>query len=279
MQVGAFAFRREYRGGLKAVIFDWAGTTMDFGCIAPAEAFVEVFRRYGVDVTQAEARVPMGAHKRVHIHKLSQIPRIAARWLEVHGAPFDEAALDRMFADFVPLQLEILPKYSDLLPGTLEVVGLCRRRGLKIGSTTGYTAGMNALLLAEAAARGYAPDTMVCADDVPEGRPAPWMCLENAKRLGVYPMTAIVKVGDTQGDVLEGLDAGMWTIGVAITGNEVGLTKAEWEALGADERERRRAYAYGRLHSVGAHYVIDGIWDVPPLLDEIDRRIARGEKP
>jgi len=274
-----FANHRSYIGGIRAVIFDWAGTTMDFGCRAPPEAFCEVFRRHGVEVTTAEARIPMGAHKRVHIQQIGALPRVADAWRRAHGRSFDERDVDQLFEDFVPIQLEVLPKYADLVPGALEAVAACRAKGLAIGSTTGYTLAMNTLLRDEAERRGYVPDTMVCADEVPAGRPAPWMCLENAKRLGIYPMEALIKVGDTLPDMLEGLDAGMWTIGLAVTGNEVGLSQGEWEALPTAAKDAARERAYGRLYSTGAHLVIDGIWDVMAAIDELERRVARGERP
>lgn len=277
--VASFRSLRRYVGPIQGVILDWAGTTMDFGCLAPPVAFIEAYRRHGVDITLDEARLPMGAHKRVHIQRIGQIPRVAAAWQAVHGRPQGEADVDAIFEVFVPIQLDVLPRFADLVPGTLEAVQAMRERGWKIGSTTGYTLAMNRLLRDEAAARGYAPDAMVCADEVPEARPAPWMCLENARRLQLYPMAAWVKIGDTLPDVLEGLDAGMWTIGLAVTGNEVGLSKADWDALDPATQELRRARAYERLYGVGAHFVVDGIWDVMPALDAIDARLRHGERP
>jgi phosphonoacetaldehyde hydrolase len=268
-----------YRGPLKAILLDWAGTTMDYGCFAPAVVFVDVFKRKSVPITMEEARAPMGAHKRVHIASIAKIPAVAKRWRDAHGRDCTEEDIDAMFTDFVPRQLACLAKYADLVPGCLEAVAAFRARGLKIGSTTGYTTPMMKLLVDEARRRGYEPDVTVCADDVPFGRPEPWMCLENAKRLRVFPMSAIVKVGDTLPDILEGLNAGMWTIGLAKTGNEMGLTPEEIARLAPEERERRLARAYERMHSVGAHYVVDSIVDVPPLLDALGARIASGERP
>ncbi len=252
---------------------------MDHGCFAPAVVFVEVYRRRGVPITMEEARAPMGAHKRVHIQAISRIPSVAERWRARYGCDCDEADVDAMFEDFVPLQLACLPTYADLVPGCLEAVAAFRARGLKIGSTTGYTTEMVHILLEEGRKRGYEPDVSVCASDVPFGRPEPWMCLENAKRLRVFPMEAIVKVGDTLPDMLEGLSAGMWTIGLAATGNEMGLTLSELEALPPDERERRLDRARERLRGTGAHHVVDAIADVPPVLDAIDAKLARGERP
>jgi phosphonoacetaldehyde hydrolase len=274
-----FTYSRSYRGPLKAVILDWAGTTIDYGCYAPAVVFVQVFERKGVPITIAEAREPMGAHKKVHIRMISKTDAVAERWEKVHGRRPTEDDVDAMFEDFVPLQLACLADYADLIPGCLEAVADFRHRGLKIGSTTGYTGEMMELLLAEAKKRGYEPDASVCATDVPAGRPYPYMCLKNAIDLQVYPMEAIVKVGDTLPDIDEGLNAGMWTIALAKTGNEIGLNEAEIAALAPDVYEAKLARAKKRLHQMGAHYVVDGISDVPPLLDDINTRLARGERP
>ena len=274
-----FVYRRNYRGKLKAVILDWAGTTMDYGCYAPAVVFVEVYKRKGVPISMEEARIPMGAHKKVHIRKISQLDSVSERWKEIHGRKPNEDDVDEMFADFVPLQLACLADYSDLIPGTLEAITHFRERGLKIGSTTGYLPEMMAMLKEEASQRGYGPDSSVCAGDVPAGRPEPWMCLENAKNLGVYPMESIVKVDDTLPGIDEGLNAGMWSIGLAKTGNEIGLNQEEIEALTADELQVKLEGAYRRMWQVGAHYVVDGIWDVPIVLDLIDERLSRGERP
>ena len=252
---------------------------MDYGCYAPAVVFVEVYKRKDVPITIEEARVPMGAHKKVHIRKISQIESVAQRWQDAHGRNPDEDDVESMFQEFIPLQLACLADYADLIPGTLDAVADFRGRGLKIGSTTGYLREMMELLLKEATDRGYTPDTTVCASDVPEGRPEPWMCLQNAMNLGIYPMEAIVKVGDTLPDIEEGLNAGMWTIGLAKTGNEIGLNEGEIAALPQDVGEAKLAQAYQRMYQTGAHYVVDGIWDVPPILDLIDERLRRGERP
>jgi len=274
-----FGYRRSYRGRIRAVLLDWAGTTMDFGCMAPAVVFVKVFERAGVPITMDEARAPMGAHKRVHIQKLTEQDAVRARWQARHGRPPGEADVDRMFADFVPLQLECLSEYSTLIPGTLEVVAALRAREVKIGSTTGYLREMMAINLADAKAQGYEPDATVCASDVPAGRPYPYMCLQNMLDLRVWPVEACVKVDDTLPGIEEGLNAGMWTVGLAVSGNEVGLPLAAWQALPPAEQQARRERAHARLRMGGAHWVVDTIADLLPCLDDIEARLARGEKP
>ena len=274
-----FTYQRTYRGPIKLVILDWAGTTMDYGCYAPAVVFIEVFKRQGVEISIEEAREPMGAHKLVHIREVSRIPAVARRWRELRGQACTEDDVQRMFEEFVPLQLDCLAQYADLVPGTLEVVAELRSQAIKIGSTTGYTREMMELLMGEAASRGYAPEATVCASDVPAGRPAPWMCLRNAEQLGVYPMEACVKIGDTLPDVAEGLNAGMWTIGLARSGNELGLNQEEIAALPEDELRARLDRAYSRMSQAGAHYVVDTIADVMAPIRNIRERLASGQRP
>lgn len=274
-----YRYHRRYQGKLQAVILDWAGTTMDYGCLAPAVVFIDVFERRGVPITVEEAREPMGAHKKVHIRQIAQQTAVARRWKEVHGKPCTEDDIEAMYQDFIPRQLACLTKYSDLIPGTLEAVAAFRERGLKIGTTTGYTAEIMKLVIPEAKRLGYEPDDTVCATDVPAGRPEPWMCLVSAQKMRVFPMEGIVKIGDTLTDIAEGLNAGMWSIGVVKTGNEIGLSEADIEKLPQDEYRRRMERAYERMYQAGAHYVVDGIGNVLPCLEDIDRRLAQGERP
>ena len=271
-----YSYRRTYRGPIQAALLDWAGTTMDFGCMAPAVVFVKVFERAGVPISMEEARAPMGAHKRVHIQKVTELDGVKARWTARHGRPPGEKDVDRMFADFVPLQLDCLSEYSELIPGTLDVVRTLRGRGVKIGSTTGY---LREMIEMDAKKQGYEPDSTVCASDVPAGRPYPYMCLQNVINLQVSPLEACVKIDDTVPGIEEGLSASMWTIGLAISGNEVGLPLAEWRALASAEQASRRSRAYERMRMAGAHYVVDTIADVLPCFDDIAARLARGEQP
>jgi len=275
----SWSYNRVYRGPIEAVLLDWAGTTMDFGCMAPAVVFVEVFRRQQVPITMEEARAPMGAHKRVHIQRITELDAVRRRWAETHGRQPDDADVDALFKDFVPLQLECLSTYSELIPGTLEVVAALRQRGIKIGSTTGYTTPMMEINLRDAERQGYKPDSTVCASDVPAGRPYPYMCLQNAINLGVATVQACVKVDDTVPGIEEGLNAGMWTVGLTVSGNEVGLPRPEWEALPVREQQARRDRAQRRLAQAGAHYVVDTIAGLQRCVDDIQTRIRQGDRP
>ncbi|MBX7257699.1 MAG: phosphonoacetaldehyde hydrolase [Candidatus Hydrogenedentes bacterium] len=275
----SFVFRRSYRGPVKAVVFDWAGTTVDFGCCAPANVFVDLFNSHGIAVTSEQAREPMGIHKKDHIRILLKMEPIAAQWEKKTGARPTEKDVESLFAEFVPRQVETIAKHADIIPGALETIAAFRAKGIKIGSTTGYNGEMMAVLTPLAAKAGYTPDTMVSVSDVPEGRPSPWMALEAVKRMNVYPLEACVKVGDTPADIGEGLNAGMWSVGLVDHGNEVGLTAAEFAALSPEDRAAKCAKARQRLVSCGAHFVIDTIAQLPATIDEINCLLARGERP
>jgi phosphonoacetaldehyde hydrolase len=105
------------------------------------------------------------------------------------------------------------------------------------------------------------------------------MALRAAMELGVYPVSACVKVGDTVADIAEGLNAGMWSVGIAKTGNELGLSQAEVEALSGPDLERKLAAASERLLAAGAHYAIEGLAELPAVIDSINRRLACGQRP
>jgi len=274
-----FRYRRSYRGPIQAVIFDWAGTVVDFGCMAPAVVFIEVFKRKGVPISMEEARGPMGTHKRVHIQQITQLDAVRQRWTAKHGKAPTEADVDAMYKDFIPLQLKVLSDYSALIPGTLEAVKAIRKRGCKIGTTTGYSSDMTAINLRDAVKAGFKPDSTVTASDVPVGRPSPYMCLQNVINLGVTTVEACVKIDDTVPGIEEGLNAGMWTIGLAVSGNEVGLSLADYKKLAKADRERRREAAYRRMYQSGGHYVVDSVADIMPCLDDIEARLERGERP
>lgn len=274
-----FVFRRAYRGPLKGVILDWAGTTVDYGSRAPAMVFVEAFKRHGVEITLSEAREPMGMAKKDHIRAILEMPIVAKRWQAASGQAPTEAEMEAIYETFIPLQLEALADYAQLIPGTRGAVTYFRRCNLKVGSNTGYNRDMVNILLVEAKKQGYEPDSTVCANDVPAGRPEPWMAWRNAMELRIYPPEAMLKVDDTIPGIEEGLNAGMWTVGLAKTGNELGLSEAEVAALDSQILQARLKQAYQRLYQAGAHYVVNEIGDVPAILDEIAIRLNRGEKP
>ena len=265
--------------GVRAVIFDISGTVLDYGSRGPVEAFVELFRRNGVPISEEEARRPMGAPKKDHIWAVLNDPDVSGRWASVHGSVASREDLDRLYEQFTPLQIEVLRDHCDLIPGVVELTGQLRERGIRFANTTGFDSNMMTDLIRLAEADGYRPDVWVCPDMAGGGRPAPWMAFHAARHMGVYPMSRIVKVGDTLADIDEGHAAGMWVVSVVRHGNEVGLSQEVLNALPRSESASRIAAARERLAAKKPHYIIDATADLMPVIEEISWRISRGERP
>lgn len=266
-------------GLLKAAIFDWAGTTVDFGSQAPMGVFVRAFREFGIAISIEQARIPMGLPKWDHIKAVGTLPGVSAQWLQVHGRPFDDGDVDGIYRIFVPMNVAVVTDHVALIPGTLDVVADLRRRGMRIGSTTGYSRPIMDALLPVAAAQGYAPEVTVCAGDLAAGRPSPLMIWHALVTLGIWPASAVVKIDDTAPGIEEGRNAGTWTVGVTLTGNETGLSLAALAAVSDTERAALRQRAGIRLRAAGAHYLVDGVADLLPVIDDIEQRLRRGKTP
>lgn len=258
---------------IQGVILDWAGTAVDFGSTSPMSAFKEAFRRAGVEVTDDETRAPMGLLKRDHIRTMLAMPRIAACWKEKYGREANSDDVEKIYADFEPALMAVLPRHCDLKPGLLDAVKFWRDNDVKIGSTTGFTTSMMEIVTREAARAGYSPDTFVTADDTGGfGRPWPYMVFENMRRLQLADVRRIVKIGDTMSDIREGKNAGLITVGVTKGSSQIGLDRAAWDALSLEEQYKLRKKAREEFFNAGADYVIDSLTEVPVLFEEVQNR-------
>jgi phosphonoacetaldehyde hydrolase len=254
---------------IRLVVFDWAGTVIDFGCFAPVAAFRDAFAELGVTVSVDEARAPMGLHKKDHIRVMLHDPDVGRRWVEVHGREASESDVERLYAIVTPLQTAAAGRHGDLVPGLLECVAALRRRGIKIGGTTGYFRAAADAAREAAAKQGYSPDVSICADDVSVGRPAPFMLFRVMEATGVYPASDVLKVGDTGHDIAEGRNAGARSVGVIDSSSEMGLTYEEFQALSQPERTRRRDEVGAKLTAAGACAVVRSLVELPVLVDRI----------
>ncbi len=276
-----YVYRREYRGKVKGMVLDWSGTTADAYVIAPAVVFVQVFKNQGVEISMPEARGPMGLRKDLHIKALTEEPEIRDRWQGVHGSYPDQADVDRMFADFVPLQLDCLRDYTTLLPHVAEVTQSLQKQGIKIGSSTGFVRSMVDILEADAKTQGYVPDASVAGDEVINGaRPKPFMVYRNLDLMNVHPIQSVVKVDDTVSGIGEALEAGCWGVGIARYSNYMDVdTLAQGESLSEAEIGRRLTYTREKLRQAGAHYVIDTFDQLPDVIEDVNVRLGSGERP
>lgn len=245
---------------IEAVIFDWAGTTVDYGSFAPVEVFTEVFREQGIEPTPAEVREPMGKLKWEHIRTMLEMDRIKKEWIEKYGRDPEDTDADRMYESYEKQLLKILPQYADPKPYVLETVQKLREKGIKIGSTTGYTDIMMDIVVPTAAKAGYSPDCWFSPDSCNKmGRPYPYMIFKNMETLKIDSVSKVIKAGDTVADILEGKNAGVFTVGILEGSSVIGLTKAEFEALTVEEKQARLEAAEKKYKEAGADAVVRDI--------------------
>jgi len=251
----------------EAVIFDWAGTTVDYGCFAPVAAFVETFASKGIAVELDEVRAPMGALKRDHIKQMLEMPRIHALFMVKHGRLSNEDDLDEMETMFITKLMSQLEEHTQVKPYVLETVKLLRSHGIKIGSTTGYTSEMLMPVAKAAREQGYEPDTTVTPSDTGGiGRPAPDMLEANLKQLGVTNKAAVIKIGDTVSDIEEGKNAGVLSVGVIEGSSIMGLSEVEYLALSDDEKKIEITRVQAVYEATGADAVILNLSEIDTLL-------------
>ena len=258
---------------IECVIFDWAGTTVDFGCMAPVAAFVESFEAIGLPVTAADTRRYMGLTKIEEIRALFHIGQVTEAFRQKYGRDWGEEDVQARYADFQRILCATLDRYATPIPGVVETVNILRERGIKIGSTTGYTAAMMDIVQPAATAQGYRADSCVTSDHLPAGRPAPYMVYQNMINLAIPSVDSVVKVGDTMADIAEGIHSKAWTVGVILGSNELALSEEEVNTLPRTELEARMADVRRRMTEAGAHYVIDRMAELPGVIDDINKKM------
>ena len=260
---------------VEAIVLDWAGTAVDFGCFAPVNVFLSVFENAGVPVTLEEARKPMGMLKIDHIRTMLEMPRINEEWKQVHGQAYKEEDVHAMYAEFETKLMESLATYTDPIPHVIDTVARLKSEGIRIGSTTGYTDSMMAVVTKNAEAKGYKPDFLVTPDQVGNvGRPYPYMIFKNMEKLGVKSTKQVVKVGDTTSDIQEALNAGVWAVGVIIGSSEMGLNEDEFKALTEEQQQIAIEKTRRIFEETGAQYTIQTMAELPALLTVINEHLG-----
>jgi len=265
---------------VRGVVFDWAGTIVDFGSLAPMGAFVRLFANHGIDISIAQARIPMGLPKLNHIAALGAMPEIAQQWQKVTGRGFGEPDARSLLQEFEPMSARAAIEHSDFIPGFMQTYASLRVRGIRVATTTGYTRMIMEPLIERAASQGFLPERVICCDDVAQSRPSPLGMQECMLTMGLSDHPAsVVKVDDTAPGLQEGINARCWTVGVAVSGNALGWSLQEWQQADATERAQALATASRTLRQAGAHEVIASVADLDSALLAISARIARGELP
>lgn len=258
---------------IDCIIMDWAGTAVDYGCFAPVAAFLKAFKEIGVDVTLEQARRPMGMAKIDHIRELFRMEEIGSQFVNLYHRDWTEEDVVEMNRKFESYLFASLSEYVTPIPGVIETLASLRAQGIRIGSTTGYTRAMMDVVVPGAAAKGYTVDNCVTPDGLPKGRPFPYMIQKNMADLGITDTDTVLKYGDTIADIKEGINAKVWTVGVVMGSNEMGLTQEEAACMTRAELEYRKTQVRRRMLEAGAHYVVDTIAELPDVIDDINSKL------
>jgi len=261
---------------IKCVIMDWAGTAVDYGCFAPLNAFLKVFsEEKGIEITLRQAREPMGMLKIDHIRAILSMPDVREKFTVRYGRDWNETDVEEMYRSFEKHLFASLTEFTEPIPGVVETLDSLRRQGIRIGSTTGYTAQMMEVVRPGAAEKGYVTDFLATPDGLPAGRPAPYMIFRNLTELAIPSVQEAVKVGDTLSDIREGINAGVWSVGVITGSNEMGITEAEYARIPDGELARMKEEVRRRMLGAGAHHVLDNIAELPAYIETLNERLNK----
>ncbi len=264
---------------LKAIIFDWAGTVVDFGSLCPVGALQRAFAEKSINVAPKDINRFMGIHKREHVRAILSLPGSTEQWQLAYGRKPAPDDVDELHALAEQIMFQSMEQFATPTPHLHKTVKSLRKDGLKIGSSTGYTARLMEKLVPAAKRQGYTPDFWVASDQVPKGRPWPWMIFRNMESLGVCPPAAVVKVGDTVADMEEASNAGIWSVGITESSSLISKSEADLMSLSERERSSLIRQAGAQLSEAGAHFVIGNLSELPAVLEQINTRLEKGQIP
>ena len=100
-----------------------------------------------------------------------------------------------------------------------------------------------------------------------------YMIYQNMIDLDIPSVDYILKYGDTIADIKEGRNAKVWTVGVILGSNEMGLTEKEVADMPDQELETRKAEVRKPMLDAGAHFVVDTIKELPSVIDTINKKL------
>ncbi|MET0389532.1 MAG: phosphonoacetaldehyde hydrolase [Polyangiales bacterium] len=258
--------------GIKLVVFDWAGTLIDHGCIAEVSALQRVFQAAGLSLSKGQARRALGGPERELIASLLRTPALLRAFALARGREPDARDVAALHAAYLPALLDAIRERQALIDGALTSVGFLREQHIAIATTSSHGQAASDLVLACARAQGLGPDFAICADEVPAGSPAPCMIQACMQALQVQHARQVLVVGDTPLDVLAARNGGCFSTGVAGTGHEVGLTRDAWDELTLPCKSAALAHAHRSLRDAGADFVIDTLNELPLVIRRIAER-------
>jgi len=264
---------------VQTVVFDWAGTLVDFGSFAPTQVLVQAFASMDLTLTLAQARGPMGMGKWEHIRALCALPDITQQFKALYQRDPTDEDVTAIYERFLPLQEQRVADYSDIIPGAKETLAWLRAQSVQIGSCSGYPRRILSQVVRQSELAGLTVDCHVATDEVRSSRPWPGMLLRNMTELGTLDVRSCVKVDDTPVGILEGHHAGTWTVALLMSGNACGLTFAEFDSLPEHQKTDIRTQAMQTFLPAAPHFCIDTIAQLPAIITSINASLRRGIGP
>lgn len=263
---------------IKGIILDWAGTTIDYGSLTPIYAIRSAFKQFDIVLETEIIRKYMGLHKLIHIQSMLNEEIVKNQWEDQTNMSLTELSED-IFSKLLITTNEEALKRSNPIAGVVDFMYTMRDKGIIFGSTTGYTREMMNIIVPIVTELGVSFDSIVTPDEVPAGRPFPWMVYKNAIAMNTFPFWQMIKIGDTIADIQEGINAGMWVIALTKCGNEVGFSAEEIETVADDIIMDKIKAAETKFMNEGAHYVANSIAETYEILEEINEKIGYGILP
>ena len=261
---------------IEAVIFDWAGTTVDYGSLAPVIAFKKAFKDAGIELSDEDIRQDMGMAKWDHIGKILNLDDVKQQWEKKYSSLPNNDDRKKIYKDFQQALLHYLREYTELKSGVLKTFNYLKEYGIRVATTTGYTAEMMEIVQDKAAMAGYVPDLIVTSEDVDgHGRPSPAMIQFIMKKFNIDDSKKIIKVGDTLVDIEEGQNAGVKTVGIVEGSSLMGLSQVEFDELSNDEQLAKRNDVKRKFESVNADFVIDNIFDLVQIIEYLNESMDK----
>jgi phosphonatase-like hydrolase len=187
---------------LDLVVFDIAGTIIqDTGQVI--NAFTAAFRKHAIQVTEAEVRTLHGASKR----------EVFKRYIERQFGPEhpeNTGRIDCAYGDFrTILETTYATEGVQAIAGAESTFGWLRDHDIKIGLNSGFYRKVTEIILRAVGWSEGVIDVVICGDEVPRGRPAPFMIFRAMEATGVIDVRRVMVVGDTPLDLLAGANAGV----------------------------------------------------------------------
>jgi phosphonoacetaldehyde hydrolase len=267
-----------YKGKIKGIIFDTVGVLVDCGCLHHNKAIANIFKMRNIELKESLIRNFNGLTLKDQLKKIVTDRRVLNDWKKIYGNKPNDEDLAMLLQDLINRIAASIPEKDYIIDSYKKKFNKLNNKGYKIALTCEYPPALASLIFDKLQKDGFKFSQSITINDTMVGAPFPWMCYMSAIKLNVFPLNAIIRVGDSPYNIEEGINANMWTAGVVNTGNLIGLSKDEMRRKGVDKLHKKVKSAYKKFKKKGAHYVIDSINDISWVIDDINSNLLKTKK-